>query len=73
MMKNRLLLFVVFLTISFYNDVYGIGTPPPPPGGGGGPPCWPPGTCIPIDGGIVFLATAGVIYGFKKIYDYKNN
>ena len=31
--------------------------------------CWPPGKCIPIDGGLEFLALAGVllILSRKKI------
>lgn len=40
--------------------------PAPPPSGG--PGCWPP-PCIPVDGGIVFLMAAGVIYGAKKFND----
>ena len=41
------------------------------PGGPGGPPggCWPPSTCIPIDGGLSFLLIAGAAYGGKKVYD----
>ena len=43
--------------------------PPGPPGGGGTPPCWPP-PCVPIDGGVLFLAAAGIAYGSKKAYDF---
>ncbi|MFN5673978.1 MAG: PID-CTERM protein-sorting domain-containing protein [Bacteroidota bacterium] len=39
---------------------------PTPPGGGNNPPvCWPP-PCIPLDGGIIALAAAGIAYGFYK-------
>ena len=41
-----------------------------PFGGGGGPGCWPP-PCIPIDGGIAFLAAAGIALGGKKLLDLK--
>ncbi len=41
----------------------GNGRPP----GGGRPPCVPP-PCVPIDQGLVFLLTGGVILGF---YAYK--
>ncbi|MDQ3190826.1 MAG: hypothetical protein M3Q58_04460 [Bacteroidota bacterium] len=44
---------------------------PPPPGGGGTQPCWPPSTCIPIDGGLGFLIAAAAALGIKKIYDKK--
>ena len=46
------------------------GGPPGPPGGGGLPPCWPP-PCVPIDGGVIFLAAAGIAYASKKAYDYR--
>lgn len=43
--------------------------PPPAPGGGTNPACWP--TCVPIDGGLVFLIVAVTLYGGLKIYDYQ--
>lgn len=43
-----------------------------PPGDGSSPPCWPP-PCIPIDGGLGFLAAAGIALGVKVLYDKKNN
>ena len=51
-------------------DMFAGGPPGPPGGGGGGPPggCWPPSSCIPIDGGLSFLIAAGVAYGGKVIY-----
>lgn len=52
-------------------DMLAGGPPGPPGGGGGGPPggCWPPSSCIPIDGGLSFLLIAGAAYGAKKFYD----
>lgn len=46
-----------------------------PPGGGGGPGgggCVPP-PCVPIDGGISLLVSAGVALGGKKIFDSLKN
>lgn len=43
-----------------------------PPGSASNPPCWPP-PCIPIDGGVSFLAAAGLALGLKVLYDKKNN
>jgi hypothetical protein len=48
--------------------------PPPadPPGGnGGGGPIGGP-TGVPIDGGLGFLAAAGIAYAGKKLFDKKN-
>ena len=44
---------------------------PPPPDGGTGADCWPPSTCIPIDGGISLLLAAAMALGAKKLYDHK--
>ncbi len=41
------------------------------PDPGPGAPCWPPGFCIPIDGGISFLVAAGIAFGVKKTWDMK--
>ena len=67
-----LVLVTVLLIIfpGFIAEVFSAGSPPPPPGGGGPPPCWPP-PCIPIDGGIVFLATAATAFGAKKLFGSK--
>ncbi len=68
-MKDKmyiLLTLVLILGFSLINDVLASGAPGPP--GGGGAPCWPPSTCIPIDGGLSFLLVAGAAYGAKKIY-----
>lgn len=42
-----------------------------PPGSASSPPCWPP-PCIPIDGGVGFLAAAGLALGAKFLFDKKN-
>lgn len=42
----------------------------PPIGGGGEPGCWPP-PCIPIDGGISFLAALGIAFGGKKLLELR--
>ena len=70
-MKKLIAALLIYFTASVYNNLYAAGSPPPPPGGGGGPPCWPPGTCIPIDGGVVFLGLAGLVYAYKKFQDLK--
>ena len=49
----------------------GIQAAPAPPGGGG-PGCWPP-PCVPVDGGLAFLAVAGAAYGAKKLFFGKKN
>jgi hypothetical protein len=56
------------LYLSMFNYLIAQG-PPGPPTGGGGPPCWPPSTCIPIDGGLSFLLVAGAVYGAKKMHN----
>ena len=36
------------------------------------PPCGGPfDPCVPIDGGVGFLISAGIIYGSKKMLDIK--
>lgn len=57
---------VAFLAVFCYYD---LPAQPGPPGGGGDPPCWPPETCIPIDGGIGLLVAAGLAFGSKKAFD----
>ena len=42
----------------------------PPFGGGGGPGCWPP-PCVPIDGGMSFLAALGIAFGGKKLLELR--
>ncbi len=67
--KPLLVLLAMFLLNNI--EMFAGGPPGPPGGGGGGPPggCWPPSTCIPIDGGISFLIMAGTVYGAKVIRD----
>lgn len=66
------------IVLTFYVGIsvvaYAAG-PPGPPNGGGGPPggCWPPSTCIPLDGGLSFLLMAGAAYGGKKMYDFSKD
>ena len=69
------LVLLLFLLVAFSIDLLAGGPPGPPGGGGGGPPggCWPPSSCIPIDGGISFLLLAGAVYGGKKIVDISKN
>lgn len=72
MKSHRYLFFTILLVvISISCFAAGAGPPPTnPPGSGMGPPCWPP-PCIPIDGGVTFLAAAAIAYGGKKLYDFK--
>ncbi len=71
-MKTIKLIFtaVFFICISV---CYAAPSPPPSTTGGTtGPACWPP-PCVPIDNGIIFLIVAGVLYGAKKIYDFRKS
>jgi hypothetical protein len=66
-MKKIVLISVLSFLFSF--NLFAA-TPPPPPTTTGGttkPACWPP-PCIPVDGGIVFLAIAGAAYGSRKLF-----
>jgi hypothetical protein len=58
----------------------GGGPPGGGPGGGGPPPPPPPppdpcfpNPCIPIDGGIAFLAAAAIAFGGKKLLEKNKN
>ncbi len=55
--KTRLILIIVVLLTTTYT--FGQAVPPPIP------PPPPPG--LPIDGGIIWLFLAGIIFGIKKI------
>lgn len=46
---------------------------PPDPGGGPGGGGTPVGGGNPVGGGLIILATLGVAYGVKRIYDYRNS
>lgn len=46
---------------------------PPDPGGGPGGGDLPVGGGNPIGGGLIILATLGVAYGVKRIYDFRNS
>ena len=50
--------FLFLFVIMFANNAFAQGPPPPPPP-------------LPIDGGILALFTAGVVYAIKKIRDNK--
>ena len=49
--------------ITFCTQLSGFSIPVPPINNQ--PNCWPP-PCVPIDGGIIALAAAGIAYGFYK-------
>ena len=67
--KNIILFILVVFFIFFFNDIFAQAPPPPP---GEEDPCgWPPGNCVPIDGGISFLLAAAAAFGAKKLYDHK--
>jgi hypothetical protein len=64
------ILTLILLLAIFVPSVFAAGPPvvaPPPPPGGGLPPCWEPGPCIPIDGGISLLFAAGLALGGRKL------
>jgi hypothetical protein len=70
-MKKILIAFVCILFIMAFLPFDLAYCQPPPPPGGDPFPCWPPSTCIPIDGGIGFLLAAAAGFGIKKAYDLK--
>ncbi|MEZ4740778.1 MAG: hypothetical protein R2818_15805 [Flavobacteriales bacterium] len=59
----RSCLVLVLCSAAFAGEVMATGV-------GGQPPCWPP-PCIPIDGGLSFLAVAGAVLGGKKALDLR--
>jgi hypothetical protein len=60
--------FIISLSFLFSYKLFSAGPPPPTTTGTTtGPICWPP-PCIPVDGGIIFLAAAGVAYGSRKLF-----
>lgn len=66
-MGNKYLQFIAVLAMLVISVVAfaQVGPPPAPPP----PPPPPPGT--PIDGGVVLLIAAGLIYGANKLYNNK--
>jgi hypothetical protein len=46
---------------------------PPDPGGEPGPGGEPVGGGNPIGGGLIILATLGIAYGIKRIYDFRSH
>lgn len=74
-MKKRIYLILLFaLLAAFGNESLavgmgmGMGPPNPPCGVGPFPPC-----PVPIDGGLLFLAAAGAVFGGKKLLDKRKN
>lgn len=62
---------IIALSPVFISDVFADQPEPPDPGGGpGGDPV---GGGSPVGGGLIILATLGVAYGVKKIYDFRNS
>jgi hypothetical protein len=60
-LQNKLkLASILFLLVSFVCAAQGIDNPPPPM------PPPPPG--LPIDGGVVFIAVLGLIFGTYKAF-----
>ncbi len=59
-MKKFVIVLILFIITPFF-IISAIGQPPPPP----------PQT-IPLDGGLLALLGAGIIFGIKKFYK-KNN
>ena len=58
-MKRTLIVIGLILGFVFIIQVVSAQPPPPPP------------QDIPIDGGLLALLTAGLIYGAKEIYKYE--
>ncbi|MBN2663380.1 MAG: hypothetical protein JXR68_06995 [Bacteroidales bacterium] len=58
MKKFTIVLFILILFPLFYQSA--IGQPPPPPP-----------QDIPIDGGLLVLLVAGIVYGGRKFYKNK--
>jgi len=65
-MKNYswLILNILVLNVIFAVSVFAQGGGPVPDPSASG--------AVPIDGGISFLAAAGIAYGAKKLYDKRN-
>lgn len=72
MIQKILFSLLLVLFASYFNELFaagmGMGPPNPPCGVGGFPPC--PST-VPIDGGIVFLAGAGMVLSARKMMKKK--
>ncbi len=59
------ILLIGFCCLATFVSFAQTGGPTPDPNAGGG------GGGVPIDGGIGFLAAAGVAYGAKKLWEKK--
>ena len=69
-MKKILFFTLIIFFILSFNEIFAQ-SPPPPPGEEEDPCGWPPGNCVPIDGGIGFLLAAALTFGAKKLHDHK--
>lgn len=73
-MRKVIILIVSSLILVFspvlISDVFADQPPDPGGGPGGGTPV---GGGNPIGGGLIILATLGVAYGVKRIYDFRNS
>lgn len=66
--SNKIILFIFVFLVLALNFKAGAPPPPAPPTtASSSPKCWPP-PCVPIDGGISFLALAGIAYAGKKLH-----
>ena len=72
-MMNKKILFTVLAICWVSICIAGPGGPPDGGGGGSEPACWPPSTCLPIDGGLSYLVLAGLAFGGKKLLDSRKN
>jgi hypothetical protein len=73
-MRKIIILLVSLLMLAcspvFLSEVFADQPPDPGGGPGGGDPV---GGGNPIGGGLIILATLGVAYGVKRIYDFRNS
>ncbi|MGB1104259.1 MAG: hypothetical protein ACPG21_11600 [Crocinitomicaceae bacterium] len=73
---TRFIARLTLIALALFSSIFSFSQPPggPPPGGGGTtgttPPCWEP-ECIPIDGGLMFLVTGGLLLGAGLLYTQK--
>ena len=73
-MKNRLRIFIAFISLALLLGIHTVSVahpPPPPPGGHGNTGNTPPGGGAPVGEGMYFLLALAGIYGAHKIYQMK--
>ncbi len=61
MKRKTILILVLTMFLIFSASIISAQPPPPPP------------QDIPIDGGLIFLVAAGMIYGGREIYKHEKN